>query len=275
MRLLIHKLKRGYRTFRVKRMIRREFRELFGLVTYVDSLGEKAVKKINWNKEQIHFYSVNVLAQNLHKLKSITVLISNGYSSDAWQIFRPLIESVLDFDYILRNPQKLDLYFQYSIYLDVERIKRIQSVKPLIGDNLVQFEKMKGEWEKHKSLFTHKGKVRRSWRDKPLKDIAQEIKMGDIYSLGYKNANDYSHGNSNLIQPFVKGKNSKGLMLKAGSTFEKREILIIFPSTLVLMFQMIMRANKFFELGLNDEVKRLDKAIVKYCSKIGKSGELR
>lgn len=267
-KFMFKKLKQKYQLFLVRREINREFGEIFKLAKQVEILGEKIVNKINWDTEQINFYCVNLLAQNLHKLKSITILIKNGCSSDAWQVFRPLMESVLDYDYILRNPQKLELYFQYSSYLDIEKIKRIRIARTLTKEESDLLKEIEKEWGKYKHLFTHNGRTRISWRDKPLSEIAKDIKFETIYSLGYKNAHDYSHGNSNLIRYFVKGKNSKGLMLKAGPTFEKNEILSIFPSSLVLMFQMIMRANWYFKLGLDDEVKKLDKAIIKYCSNV-------
>ncbi len=265
---MLKKIKQKYNIFLIKRKIKREFNDLFKLAEQLENLGEKVVKRINWDTEQINFYCVSLLAQNLHKLKSITVLIKNGCSSDAWQIFRPLMESTLDYDYILRNPEKLDLYFHYSGYLDMEKIKRISKARKLTKEESDLFEKIKKEWEKCKHLFIHNGNVRMSWRDKSLWEIAKDIKFETIYSLGYKEANDYSHGNSNLIRYFVKGKNSQGLILKAGPTFEKREILTIFPSSLVLIFQMIMRTNLYFRLELNDEVKKIDKAVSKYCSNV-------
>jgi hypothetical protein len=108
--------------------VRFKHKKHFKLVSNLESLGTRYISGINWDNSQLHFFSVNLLAQNLHRLKSIVLLLKCGLSADVWPLFRTLIENALDYDYITKNPDKLELYFQYSIHLDLKRIERRSSV---------------------------------------------------------------------------------------------------------------------------------------------------
>lgn len=257
-------MKRWYTIYTLRRLIRRTFKQYFKIAKELRRLGMKSTSKIHWNESQMHFFSANIVAQTLHKLESITALVDKGLSADAWPIVRSLIESVLDHDYILRNPEKLDLYFKYSIYLDIQLVKRVESSRLLTDEEQVEYAKMKAEWEKYKNLFKELRDIRRAWRDKSLEEIEKEIKLESMYSLVYKEANDYVHSNSNLIRTFIVGKNEQGLLLKGGGVFDKRDITLITAATLVLVLFVFLRANKYFSLGLGDEIKRLDRMITCY-----------
>lgn len=249
---------------KVRRLIRRRFWQYSTLVRELSYVGAKELTCNNHNLEPIRFYSVNVTAQVLHKLKSITLLINSGNSTDAWPILRSLIESSLDHDYILRNPEKLELYFNYSTHLDIQVMKRLKERGLLSEEGYTNLESLEKEWETHKHLFRQGRGIRQSWRDKSLEDIGNEMGLSNIYSLTYRDASDFVHGNSNMIQHFVKGKVKQGVLLKAGPTLEENEIVIITSAALTLTFVVLMRANKCFGFGLDSEVKKLDETIARY-----------
>lgn len=273
MKELLWDIERLFAIFGVRRTIRARYKCFFKIARRLRNLGKKEAKKLHWNQSELHFYSANVSAQTLHRLESIQTLVSKGLTADAWPILRSLIESVLDHDYILRNPEKLDLYFKYSIYLDLEYVKRIELRRPLSADEKAQQSKMRSEWKKSEHLFkTKSGGIRNAWRDKSLEEIGKEVKLTNIYSLAYREANDYVHGNSNLLREFVVGKNEEGLMLKAGGIVNEREILLITSLTLVLVFFVLMRANKCFDLGFDGEVKAIDIAITNCNNAAQKQG---
>lgn len=233
-------------------------------------LGYGEIQKVHWNNSEMHFYSANVIGQTLHKLASITVLIDKGLSSDAWLLARSLIETALDHDYILRNPAKFDLYLKYSSYLDLQYIERIEARRALSSEEQSEYEKLKRIWESNKHIFTKNGRVRKAWRDKSLEEIGKEVKLTNIYSLFYREANDYVHGNSNLTRNFILGKTEEGLLVKAGGTYDERDITLITSATLALVLLVLMRANKFYELGFNNEIRELDKRIIGYRPDIKK-----
>jgi len=230
--------------------------DLFKLTKELELLGEKIIYQINWNYSDLHFLSVNLLAQNIHKLKSISLLVEKGLSTDAWPLFRSLIENTLDYYYLTKYPNKVELYFQYATYLDLKRIKRRIMIMSLSGKKFTDEEEMglkslEDEWLRHKDKFERNGKIRNYWRDKSLINIAKEAGMEHIYLVGYQEANDHVHGNSNLIKMFVRGKNSSGLLLKVGPTYDDPEIVILLGDSAQLFLNILIFANKTFNLGFD------------------------
>lgn len=241
--------------------VRFVYRKLFRTMRSLEFLAEVIVYKIHWNESQINLYSAISISQNLHRIKSLRLLLSRGLTADAWSVFRAEIESVLDFNYILKNPEKLDLYFQYSIHLDLKSIRRYAKARSLTPDQQKLYDDLNKEWDKYSHLFNQsgRGRIRQSWRDKTLLDLAKDAHMEDAYLSAYAEANDFVHGNSNLLQKFVVGKNQKSLLLKAGGAYEAKEIFrILAPSLNLFLFQLIVVNNKL-DLGFNRELnKNLD-----------------
>jgi hypothetical protein len=261
-------LKREYSLFKVRWSVRRNFKEFFKIGGKLRRLGIMETQKIHWNQSEIHFYSANIIAQTLHKLDSITILISRGLSVDAWLVARSLTETALDYDYILRNPEKLDLYFKYSTYLDLQHLDRIRTIRPLSAAEQEEYDNLKEFWESHKHLFATNGRLRNSWRDKSLEEIGKEARLTYIYTHFYREANDYVHGNSNTIKRFIVGKTGEGLWLKAGGTFDRRDITLITTTTLALVLLVLKRANKSFKLGFNNEIRSLDAMVMKFAQNL-------
>lgn len=247
----------------VKLKIRINHRKHFRLVPKLVSLGKEYIEKTSWNYGEFEFFTVNLLAQNLHRLKSIVLLLKNGLSADAWGLFRTLIENTLDYEYIAKNPEKLELYFQYSIYLDLERIKRRSKITALTEEQHKQLKKLEDDWAKYENKFIKNGRVRNAWRDKSLYSLAKDAKMEDFYLMAYSEANDYVHGNSNLIRTSTLGKNNKGILLKVGSFYNEYEVYLILAESLTLFLHMLFMAEKNFKLGLTEELKSMREKIVK------------
>ncbi len=267
MKDIFKSIKREFTVIQVRWIIRRKFGQFFRIARKARCLGILEANGVHWNESQMHFYSANVLAQSLHKLESIRVLIERGLTADAWPIVRALIENVLDHNYILRNPEKLDLYFKYSTYLDIQYVKRMIERRPLTPEEQTEFEKMQQEWERFKPVFQTKNGIRRAWRDKSLEELGKQIKLDNIYSLVYREANDYVHSNSNLIRHFILGQNEQGLLLKAGGVVNGRDIFLITAVSLALVCILLHRTNKYFALKLDAEITALDKEIVTYHAK--------
>ncbi|OHA62349.1 MAG: hypothetical protein A2556_00215 [Candidatus Vogelbacteria bacterium RIFOXYD2_FULL_44_9] len=125
------------------------------------------------------------------------------------------------------------------------------SGKKFTDEEEMGLKSLEDEWLRHKDKFERNGKIRNYWRDKSLINIAKEAGMEHIYLVGYQEANDHVHGNSNLIKMFVRGKNSSGLLLKVGPTYDDPEIVILLGDSAQLFLNILIFANKTFNLGFD------------------------
>ena len=240
-------------------LIRFKYRKFFKIVNELMLLAERMIERICWNDSQLNFYCVVQISQNIHRLKSIYTLVSHGLTTDAWPIFRSEIESILDYNYIIKNPEKLDLYFHYSIYLDIRNLKRKKLTGKFSDSENELLKNLQMQWEKYSRDFeTKEGRIRNVWRDKKLSELAKYAKMEEIYSIGYSHASDYSHGNSNLIREFVLGRDNRGLILRGGENITPNDILILLSlSANLFLYQLLVTNNKYktrFEREINDKL---------------------
>jgi hypothetical protein len=253
-----------YSPLHVRLIIAYKYRNLNRISRELEILGEKVISSISWNQGEFEFFTVNLFARNLHKVRSINLLLRSGLSADVWPLYRSLIESSLEYDYLVRCPEKLDIYYEYSIYLDIKKIERRRSAKKLSPEENALLTKLKVEWEKRKNKFQNRhGKLRESWRDVNLQEIAKQAGMEDVYLLGYREANDYVHSNSNLMVKFIAGKADDGLYLRVGPVVDRNDLNSLWPLTGLMYLHMLMLADDKFNLGLRNALVILRAAYLK------------
>ena len=262
------KIKKTLCLFWIKIKIRFIFRSLFKSTKNIIFISEQIIKTIRWNEGDLNFFTVNLLSRNLHKLKSIQILIKNGLSKDTFPLIRSMVESTLDYDYITKNPEKLNLYIQYSAYLDLKNLNRMSKTRDLSVEELEIQKYLEKEWNTFKNTFKNKkGKIRASWRDNNSHEIARLSNMKNLSNL-YSQLCDNVHDNSNLTKEFISGVTPKGLYLITGCVYNKNEITKTLTIFSILFLHTLMLANKNFDLNFNIKLKKEEKRILKTQRKL-------
>ena len=131
-----------------------------------------------------------------NSLGALITLVLNGYGNDAMKVARGMFEGAVIAGYLMQHPDKLDDYigwhwvrqrrlYEYMKKDDPELLQRVSPEK---------VEKMKREFEAVRGRFTDsRGHLRTSWSEKPLRQMAEAVGLGQLYPTFYSFASSMHH----------------------------------------------------------------------------------
>ncbi len=131
-----------------------------------------------------------------NSLGALITLVLNGYGNDAMKVARGMFEGAVIAGYLRQNPERLGDYlnwhwvrqkrlYEYMKKYDPELLQRVSPEK--VKEMERQFEAVRGR-------FTNRhGKFRNSWSEKPLRQMAEAVGMGQLYPTFYSFASSMHH----------------------------------------------------------------------------------
>lgn len=127
---------------------------------------------------------------------ALVILVLNGYGNDAMRIARSMFEGAVISGYLKLHPEKVDDYLdwhwvrQKSIY-EYMRKYRPEGLQQLDPESVQEMER---RFEAVKPRYSDKkGRLRKSWTAKPLRQMAEEVSMGQLYLTYYSFASSMHH----------------------------------------------------------------------------------
>ncbi len=127
---------------------------------------------------------------------ALVLLILNGYGNDGMRVARSMFEGAVISGYLKLHQEKLDDYLdwhwirQKCLYDYIHRYQpeRLQQL------DLRNVEEMKSQFEAVKPRYTdRRGRLRKSWSEKPLRQMAEDVGMGQLYLTYYSFASSMHH----------------------------------------------------------------------------------
>lgn len=131
-----------------------------------------------------------------NSLGALITLVLNGYGNDAMKIARSMFEGAVIVGYLKRHPEHLDDYLDFHWV----RQKRLYDYMKRFDPDLLQrvssdkVAEMKRQFRAVSSRFSNsRGKIRSSWSKVPLRQMAEEVGMGQLYPTFYSFASSMHH----------------------------------------------------------------------------------
>jgi hypothetical protein len=127
---------------------------------------------------------------------AVGTLCDAGFGADAMKIARSIFEMQVTFRYLLRYPQELQNFIDFDAVLQHKRLKVYQSEFPEVYATFSaeSIQKTLGTYERVKKRFSSSaGKVRQTWSNRSLKEMARLTDLEQMYMLFYPHASSMHH----------------------------------------------------------------------------------
>lgn len=131
-----------------------------------------------------------------NSLGALITLALNGYGNDAMKIARGMYEGAVTVGYLKRHPEQVEDYLDFHWI----RQKRLYDYMRKSDPDLLQRVSPKKIAEMKRQLsviaprFTNnRGKFRSTWRKVNLRQMAEEVGLGDLYPTFYSFASSIQH----------------------------------------------------------------------------------
>jgi hypothetical protein len=127
---------------------------------------------------------------------AVRVLVLNGYGNDAMRVARSMFEGAVISGYLKLHPDKLDDYLDWHWIRQKRMLEYMERYAPEEFQRLdpATVEDAKRGFDTVKHRYTDKrGKLRKSWNDRPLRQMAEEVGLGQQYRTYYDSASSVHH----------------------------------------------------------------------------------
>lgn len=127
----------------------------------------------------------------------LIILIGNGSGIGAMILSRGMFEYVVMAEYLRRNPKEQADYTAFGIVTSWQRYQKFKKDSPAVAKTIrpeIIAELRKKYSRAAKRMKDKNGKLRRQWHRKPLRNMAEEIGLGEQYSTPYGLAASMHHG---------------------------------------------------------------------------------
>ncbi len=189
-----------------------------------------------------------------NSLGSLITLALNGYGYDAVRIARGMFETSVNASYLAKHPPEVENYLDYywikqRKFLDYVRRDSPQLVRQLTQSDIDEIDR---EFAKVAPKFKdQRGRVRREWCAKNLRERAEAVGMGELYPTFYALASSIHHGDfSGLASQVSAGRFEAHV---APSFFKVKEALMMGHQSVLVISDSLNGVGKF---GLDAEVKK-------------------
>ncbi len=204
--------------------------------------------------------------------KAIHLLCSEDFGEDAGSLMRSLLESRINFSYLIKEPKKNGLlYRRYGVVERLATHELIRNIAANLGedsfdwmvDETAHMEASKELDEKLRQIDTDYGKKKQKefdcvhrWSGKSLRKMAKEIgpHMLDQYEQVYHMLSSYVHASPQWIMNFAVAKGDV-IILDLRTKEEVMKPLISYAATSLL--DLMREANNFFLLNMDIKIKAL------------------
>jgi hypothetical protein len=141
------------------------------------------------------FHYMTAIASN--SLGSLITLALNGYGHDAVRIARGMFETAVNAAYLANHPTEVEDYIDFNWIRQRRLIDYMRKDDPALFGKLQQkdVDDIDTEYAKVAPRFTDaRGKIRKDWCAKTLRQRAEVVGMGNLYPTFYAFASSIHHG---------------------------------------------------------------------------------
>lgn len=131
-----------------------------------------------------------------NSLGAVIVLALNGYGNDAMKVARGMFEGTVIARYLRQYPEKLDDYLDWHWIRQKRHYEYMRKYTPELAQRIspAKVEEMERQFDAVKGRFTdRRGKLRSSWSDRSLRQMAEAVGMGQLYPTFYSIASSMHH----------------------------------------------------------------------------------
>ncbi len=136
---------------------------------------------------------------------ALTTLLLNGYGPDAMSIARGILEKSMVVAYLIKNPDKLDDYFDFRYIYEKRKMDHYDKRYPELNEARMTSDRRKEIEDNYASVvkrFTGKRGVRYSWSEVSVFKMAGDVEMADHYNVTYADASGIQHGDINGLHAY-------------------------------------------------------------------------
>ncbi len=146
--------------------------------------------------EPLHKVIRHIAKITINSMGALTTLLMNGYGNDGMKIARSMYEAAVTVRYLRNNPTRLANYLDYQYVLVKRQLDYLDSNYPDLAKNLPPDRRLEIEQDfaRVKMRFTdRKGKLRGSWNNQNISQMATAVGLGDQYPTFYGWASSIQH----------------------------------------------------------------------------------
>ena len=256
---------------RARIIIAHKYRKQFDIcrqaINLADSFSQDPQKKLAWDEDDDLSKIILVsIARNVHRLESIIILCRRGFAKDAIPLVRSLFEELVDIKYMRADKTRVRDFLDYDVWQRV-KLSKIAGAGLVTEAQKEKLEKRRKElldsWLKIRERFLC-GKEKKEcnrWTKKDVRQVANEVKLGESYDYIFGYLSHYIHHSAITADEYVLGREGDKVALEVGAT-EKlvREVL---PTASAMFVDLLSQANEEYSLGCDRQLQSLSEDLVK------------
>ncbi len=123
---------------------------------------------------------------------AVIILVLNGYGSDAMRLVRSMIEAEIVAHYLAKHPEEVKPYINHITVAQQELIEAMRRYTPEALKR-IGAEAIRRTATAAASVQKRSGKRRKRWTAKTVKQMADEIQLGELYDTVYAWASSMHH----------------------------------------------------------------------------------
>jgi hypothetical protein len=213
--------------------------------------------QISNSQEKVVFFLGRLCVEDFME---ILLLCGNGYGIGALKLLRGLFERSVTLGYIAENPEEADNFLEYhhihvgkhfnhanevlsmSEHLPQEKIDQIKDA----------YLESKKKYQEEACEKCHTTKLRFSWSSIDLPGMAKKVGLKDLYLQCYYEPMLQAHPTVSSLIARLKPSSDGKITFNEGAQRESADSALIGAHSLIL--SVLMSENKFFRIGLDDEL---------------------
>lgn len=207
-------------------------------------------------QSSLQYVTRRLMIIGLDSLGAVTTLLLNGYSPDALRITRTIWEAAVTLAYLSTFPTKVDDFLDYSHIAAKQQMDQADKDYPEITKDITAERRaeIEAEYQRVKPRFMKGKKLRSTWSEKKIFDMAKATGREELYKTFYKYACGLTHLSASGLQLLT---NEKSKDVDIAPTNEFLEVSLQMAHGAVL--EMMADYNDLAKLGFDDEIKDLVK----------------
>jgi Family of unknown function (DUF5677) len=201
----------------------------------------------------------------------LIILVGNGSGIGAMILSRGMFEYVVMAEYLRRNPREQADYTAFGIVTSWKRYQKHKKDSPAVAKTIrleIVADLRKKYGRAAKRMKDKNGKLRRQWHRKPLRNMAEEIGLGEQYAEPYGIAASMHHGSFEGVAAHL---SSKPEEITFGEPSAQAWIKTSLISGHTYILQLLETLNRAMRLGFKDRLVKANEEFVKSWGAEGKS----
>ena len=150
---------------------------------------------------------------------SVCLLCKKGYGEDALVLTRTMLENLINYAYINKNPEEnVMLYIDFDKVRAKKRLNNYRTIFPEKNISKEEVEQIERDYEEVKEKYKTDSCIQ-TWSGKNLADMALKCGLQEYYRIIYPLASSYAHGNVETSISYIE-RQGDGFLVRVGQASE-------------------------------------------------------